>query len=482
MKHHCLYKLFFSAVLVCSTIGYLPAVQIQNNFIQNNSSIDSGDIADDDNDIESEDYADIDDISTRLNPVIDVEDDEIDIPIPSIIRLNDNYINFNGASWDNVKKAVKASNSKPFSIVTIGDSHVQADIGTGTVRELIQYDLGNAGRGMIAPLKMSGTNEPRDYIFSSTNTWNSTKLMSSRWENIMGFTGTSIKYTRETGDLTIGTSERDDYNPFSSLIIFHSGKMEVTKVTDNANNDLEFRAIPSRDYTQIILSSSTTCVKLFFKATGDLTVFGASLSGERPGVFFHAIGNNGATYETYNRIGTVGAGIAPLNPELVIITLGTNEAFGSISPESFYRSIDRLVSNILGDNPDAKILLVTPMECHKSIYTTVKKTIKVPVRQKKTKKGKSKKTGAYTTKTVSTRVRSYGVNTSVKPLRDVILKYGKDKGIAVYDWYNVAGGEGASDRWISEGLFSKDRVHHSYKGYHLQGRLLYEALMNAISE
>ncbi|MCH5246105.1 MAG: hypothetical protein J1E84_06560 [Muribaculaceae bacterium] len=473
-------SLFVILAAVSVNIVYADNKGANGSVAEPETEWESDEEADDEDSTENEGEVDLDDVNTRLNPVIEAEDDEIDIPIPSIINLKENHIAFNGADWSRVRSAAAVSATRPFSIVNIGDSHIQADIGTGTIRELLQYDLGNAGRGIITPLKMSGTNEPTDYTFSSTRSWSATKLMSARWDNVMGFTGTSIKYRGTEGDLTLGTSERDDYNPFSSVTIFHSGKMEVGRVTDQDGNELNFRSIPSRDYTQILLSTSVTRVKVYFTAVGDLTVYGASLSGERPGVYYHAIGNNGATYDTYNRIGNVGAGIAPLHPELVIISLGTNEAFGHVSSEAFYRSINRLVDNIRYSNPEAQILLVTPMECQKSVYTTVKKKVKVPVR-KKSRKGKSRKTGKYTTKTVNTRVKSYGVNTSVKTLRDVIIKYGRENGIAVYDWYSVAGGDGASGRWIQEGLFSKDRVHHSYKGYHLQGRLLYEALIEALT-
>lgn len=429
--------------------------------------------------VDDEETVDEDDANVRFNPVIETSDDDIDIPVPAFIHKASNHILLNGADWTNLRHAFAGAEKTPVSVVHIGDSHVQADVGTGTVRQLLQYDFGNAGRGMVTPLKLSGTNQPSDYIFSSRNSWVPAKLMSSSWNQVMGFTGTSIRYRGKSGELTVGTSERDDYNPFSSLTLFHNGRMTIDRVTDSEGQSLHFRSIPSQDYTQIILSDAVTRVNIHFTSAGDLTVFGASLSGERPGVFYHAIGNNGATFDTYNRIGTVGAGIAPLKPSLIIISLGCNEAFGHISADAFYRSIDRLVNNIRASNPQATFLLVTPMECQKSVYKTVTKKKRVAVKSRK-KGRRSKGKTRYVTKNVNSKVRSYGVNTAVKPLRDVILKYGADKGIAVYDWYDVAGGQGASTQWIKSGLFSSDRVHHSFKGYHVQGRLLYEALIDAL--
>ncbi len=410
------------------------------------------------------------DLRVRISPVdIPGEADDIDIPIPFFIHKEANHIIYNGADWSKLRNAFVASNSSPVSIVHIGDSHVQADISTGTTRSLLQYDFGNAGRGLIAPLKISGTNEPRDYVFQSRNSWNPVKLMSPTWRQTVGFTGTSIRPSSNTSEFTLGTVDTEDYNPFTSATIFHNGKLTIKEITNADGNPVEYRAIPSRDYTQIIMASGETKINVSFTSAGDLTVFGASLSGDRPGVFYHAIGNNGATYDTYNRIGNVGAGINPLQPNLVILSLGTNEAFGKFNSISFRNSIDRLVRNVRTANPDALILLTTPMECQRSVTTTKKVRVR--------RKGRRKR---Y--RTVNKSTRSYAVNRNIAPVRQAIMEYGKENGIAVYDWYEVAGGNGASAHWITNGLFAKDRVHHTHQGYNLEGRLVYDAIMNALRE
>lgn len=400
------------------------------------------------------------------------EVDDIDIPVPSFIHSGANHIIYNGADWSKLREAVLNSNKSPVSIVHIGDSHIQADISSSTTRRLLQYDFGNAGRGLIAPLKLSGTNQPTDFTFSSHGAWAANKLMSQSWRQTVGFTGCSIRPHTSSSSLTIATNSPDDYDPFHSVTIFHTGRMQVTSVTDEEGNELKYRAIPSKNYTQILLNEPVEHIDIKFNSAGDLTVYGASLSGDRAGIFYHNIGNNGATYATYNRIGNMGEGIAPLSPDLVIISLGTNEAFGRLDVAGFKSAIDRLVKNIKASNPNALIMLTTPMECHKSVTTTKK----VRQRVKATRKRK----GGY--RYVTKKVKSYAVNPNIAPLRDAILAYGKANGIAVYDWYEVAGGRGASDTWISHDLFAKDRVHHARSGYNIEGRLLYEALLDALRE
>ena len=95
-------------------------------------------------------------------------------------------------------------------------------------------------------------------------------------------------------------------------------------------------------------------------------------------------------------------------------------------------------------------------------------------------KGKKK----YTTRTVTQKVRhrGYSINNNVSEVRDAILKYGRQNGISVYDWYDVAGGKGISADWINAGLYGSDRIHHTSKGYRLQGYMLYKALSEAFNQ
>lgn len=408
------------------------------------------------------------------------QDDDIGIPVPSFIDQSRNAIALNGADWSKLRLAAKSHKLSPLSIINIGDSHIQADFGTGVTRDLLQYELGNAGRGLITPLKMSGTNQPNDYIFTSSDPYTAVKLMKAPWKMTMGFTGTSISPTTKSSSITIGTRDTEDYDPFSSLTLFHKGQMKVKKITDERGADVVFTQYPSRDYTYIRLGSPQTRVTIQYDNLGDLTIFGANLSGERPGAFYHTIGNNGATYDTYNRIGDVGRSLQTLQPDLVILSLGTNEAFGTLDVSRFRANLDKLVKDIQNANPKAQIMLVTPMECQRTVTKTVTKKVPVTVKSKRGK-GRRRRTVTTTTyRTVTTKVRTSAPNSNIKPIRDAIIKYGQDNKVAVYDWWNVAGGSGASNTWIKNGLFSPDKVHHSVKGYRLQGRLSYDALIKAI--
>lgn len=373
-----------------------------------------------------------------------------------------NRIDMNGADWSRLRQRLSEGMllpGMPFSIVHIGDSHIQADGATGITRKMFQERYGNAGRGLVIPLKMAGTNEPRDYkITSISKGWQTARLMKTPWMSEMQFTGVSITPGTHTFNLSVGLLTRTlEINPFNTIRLFHSGSPLTVKAVESRGDMMRFSTSIGSGYTDIYLDKPVTDVTLDMSCTGGKAhIGGLALYNGQPGIVYSTIGNNGAAYMSYNSIGSIGAGIRPLQPDLVVISLGANEAFGKVTDSQFRQSINAFVEDIRQENPNAGILLVTPMECQ---------------RRTSSRTGKGRKRRRTTT---------YSVNTDIKRLRDVIIQYGKDNHIPVYDLYGVAGGAGASGKWIDNSLMGRDRIHNTWEGYDLQGRLFYDALSECL--
>ena len=76
----------------------------------------------------------------------------------------------------------------------------------------------------------------------------------------------------------------------------------------------------------------------------------------------------------------------------------------------------------------------------------------------------------------------YTPNTRVTLVRETIRAYAAEHGLACWDWYEVAGGKGASAQWQKAGLMAYDRTHCTEPGYHIQGEMLYRTLMKAYQD
>lgn len=366
------------------------------------------------------------------------------------IRYDLNRIDMNGDNWKELAEKLRQSRSiSNFTVVHIGDSHIQADGNTGTTRKRFQSEYGDAGRGVIIPFRLAGTNEPLDYSITSSSPFVKSTLMRTPWATEMGFTGVALKPQNQNFSFNLSIKSECGY-----FTILCDGDLTVEAISSGGKN-IEFDTERVDDGVYVSMFEDLTEFTIDLTAD-DVTIYGFDLRNDSPGVLYHAIGNNGAAYSSYNAIASFGESLSSLDPDLVIISLGTNEAFGKLDPETFTAQIAVMVRKIRKHSPDAKLLLVTPSECQRTVYAG----------RRRRKRARSK---------------SYQVNTNVAKVRQLIIDYGKQHNIPVYDFYAVAGGEGASAKWLSDHLLSADRIHRTWDGYRLDGNLMYEALHDALT-
>ena len=249
-------------------------------------------------------------------------------------------------------------------------------------------------------------------------------------------TGVAVKFAGGSTTLTIGTKQEGD--DFDHVTVFHAAGQPFEVSQDGSS--LKGRHV-SATASSFDLNGLTDSAAL--RLRGDGALYGIRLLNRRPGVVVDCIGNNGATFSSYLHIDGFAQQLKDLDPQLVIISLGTNEAYGNYS--SLESNIDRLITSIRRECPGAKFLLTTPLETHK-------------------------KGG-----------RGYVVQGGIAGVRDIIMRYALKHNIAVWDFYSVAGGKGAAARWLKVKYMSSDHLHLLNRGYHYMGSLLAQALLKTLT-
>ena len=117
-----------------------------------------------------------------------------------------------------------------------------------------------------------------------------------------------------------------------------------------------------------------------------------------------------------------------------------------------------MYSGLKNSCPDAKLLFTTSPREFKPIYNKAKKR-------------------RYR------RIIRFEDNFNTKQVAKTINRFAKDKKIAVWDLFNIVGGEEhACKNWLDGGYFKADRIHYTKNGYRLHGFLLYEALSKKYNE
>ena len=266
----------------------------------------------------------------------------------------------------------------------------------------------------------------------------------------------SISPKSEKFDLTVNTStRRRQADPFRVIRVFYGGAQVSVDSVSSAGIPLAFDTEADDGVVLVALAEDVPELTLSMSAKGTTFIAGLELLKASPGLVYTAIGNNGACFSSYAGLGIIGSRVARMRPALVVLSMGTNEAFSTMLPKRFRETVGMLVDEIKAANPQAAILIVTPQECHKRIAA-------------RRRKGR-RRSGRFT------------VNQKVRTMRDELLAFCRDEHVAVYDYYSVAGGEGSAQRWIDAGLFGRDRIHLNWDGYALMGQLLADAVEEAVA-
>ena len=342
---------------------------------------------------------------------------------PAYINTSANHIEMNGADWSALRHSLAnrlGGDSSVVRVLHIGDSHIQAEFVTNRLRQLLQERYGNAGRGLMAPLRLAGTNQSHDYaVTSPSKDWTQTRLLKLPWPIAAGVTGIAAAPAANT---TVTWHPLGDNHKIK----------HATVISSNGVRDIA---------TTHPVDSLVTDV-----AAGE-ALYGAIVENGQPGLLYSAIGNNGACFNDYLLVRDFAASTKIFAPELIVLSMGTNEAFSYMTDEEIDRSITDLVRLLRHNNPDAAFLLLTPMECQKN------------------RNHGHKPLSPY-----------YDINTRNAQVAKLIKEVAQREKLPVWDFYTVAGGEGCSAHWLDDALMNKDRIHLVKAGYELQAELLNAAL------
>ena len=352
-------------------------------------------------------------------------------------------------------QALRQGKDTVVTVVQLGDSHIQAGYFSGELMRLFHKDFGNAGRGLIVPLKLSRTNEPDDYfIRSAITSWTKGRSTQSRPLVPVGLGGLGIRTTarKVNLDVIIGEKNGEGYSFNKALLFRHPDALPLIATGQPAGSVKTFLAKDtlagglvcdtfriSRPTDTLLLRSNTV------SPSAKNIYYGLILQNEKPGILFHSIGVNGAMFVNYTKEEYIRQ-LAVLKPSLLIVSLGTNETFGKRFSESeFSGQVSRFIDLVREYLPRTAILLTTPPECFKRVRVNKKYEY----------------------------VRNENTERASRAIEEIALK----KGVACWDLFASTGGKGSSEKWYASGMLGNDRIHFTRDAYREQGDLLYRAIM-----
>jgi lysophospholipase L1-like esterase len=341
----------------------------------------------------------------------------------------------------------RTQGGKKISIVHIGDSHILGNFLTKEVRERLQREFGDAGRGFLFPYKLAHSNGPKDFLAETNVRWTSGNCQRDlAAETEYGLAGFKITSSAPNSELTfrLRDTATAELKTFTKVTVFQrKNALEYDVEVRDENSNQVAQLFIEDEYARSYyfdrpVGSATIAAKKSSPQQRTFTFDGISLENELSGVVYHSIGVNGAKYMDFARAKHFAHQLADLEPDLVILSFGTNESQGSTEPGYMRKSMDNLIGQILERAPAARILLTTPADSY---------------------------------------LRGKGLNPHMANVSKLIREYARDKGYALWDLYQFTGGENSSQQWKAHGLMTSDSVHYTKYGYALQGKLFYQSLI-----
>jgi LysM repeat protein/lysophospholipase L1-like esterase len=392
-------------------------------------------------------------------------------------------------------------------VVHIGDSHIQADLFTAQMRTKMQTVFGNAGFGFTFPYSVAKTNNSAPIRFSATGNFQSVRNLYADVLSPVGLSGIALEPS--SAEFSIQMEVKDSRYHFTQLKVItpqnansfavslvQKNTVITTKVPKRVTHkvkpgevlggiadkyNVSLKALKKanrlksdwiRDGKILTIPSAKTQPKQIIKttfipielsetvSTHDYTaeqsldkitfipnqngsafaLNGLFLQNNFPGITYSGIGVNGAKCSDYNKFPLFYEQLPALQPDLIVISLGTNESFDKQSADQYFSQLDQMITAIKVKAPLATLLVTTPPP--------------------------------------SVLHRKY-TNTFIVDYAQKIKENAPAKGYAVWDLFEVFGGNKNIFNNAAKGLMARDKVHYSKMGYEKQADLFFEAFLQS---
>ena len=335
--------------------------------------------------------------------------------------------------WIDSTREVKSQ----FTILHIGDSHIQPNNLSGIVRYSFQKKYGNSGRGLIFPYTLAKTNGPKDVKFSSNVEWENAWITKPH-EFSIGLTGISIRSKSEQGNVKWKSGVDSLHYPCSEgLLSFEIEDCKDCAVIVNGRKKIYGTNPSIMDTIQFKMGLDSNKIEFY---GGKFVLIDLIEKNSNPGIVYHSTGVAGATFQSYVQNPLFEKEIGLINTDLIIISLGTNESMQTWNQTKFESDVNSFLFILNSQLAFSKIILVLPNENY-----IMKNNIWI-------------------------------YNERIDYIRSSLSSFANDKNIIIYDQQKAMGGKGCMLIWETKGLVNKDHIHFLKKGYQEQGHLLFKFL------
>jgi len=388
----------------------------------------------------------------QSNPLFQVAPDFVDLTRNHIACPED------GRGWAALRQKVEnllVDGTGQVHVVHVGGSHVQADLWSNQLRARLQQLAPGlrAARGLVFPHSLAGSDNSPFLWIKALGQWEALDREQGRDTLGIGLAGRAVTTRDGQAELMLALREDGrglvDRMGFTRARVLHRGDSSRVVEAWSPDSALHIAALRDslRGVSTFLFSHETDTLRLRLQpadSTRDrFTLHGVVLETDEPGFVLHSAGVNGSdTAQALARPRLVDD-LALLRPDLVVLSLGINDAHGpDFDAPRFRANYEALIARVWEAAPGCAILL--------------------------------------TTNTDSCRKRKRP-NANGLLVRGIMEELSRTYGVGLWDALGVMGGLGSIREWRKAELAQRDLVHLNKAGYRLLGDLLASALLEELT-
>jgi lysophospholipase L1-like esterase len=337
------------------------------------------------------------------------------------------------------------------NIVHIGGSHLQADVWSERARNNFQnlMPFAAGSRGLVFPYKIAKTNGPYAYSIEHGGNWQSCRNVLKDRDCELGMTGISVSTTDTAAFIRIVFREEQPSSYYhTSFKVFHTVNDSSFELRPFIAEGFTLRKDTIEGFTEIIFTEPRDTFEIEIIRTQEnqnhFTLTGILLENKEAGFIYHNIGVNGASVPSYIRCPKLPSQLKHLKPDLIIFSVGINDANDpDFSEKDYELNYDTLIAMIKSVAPDATILFTTNTDSYYKKKHPNKNGLKV---------------------------------------HEAMTRLSKKYDAGVWDLMGVMGGLGSIKKWEGHGMAKKDLIHLTNEGYKIVGDLMFNAIIKSYSD
>ena len=353
--------------------------------------------------------------------------------------------------YENQKKNNFTGGDSIFTIIHIGDSHIQGDHFSGEIRKQLQGYFGNGGQGILFPYGLAKSFGPRGTSLKSFGKWKGVKTLTPNLSDKLGLTGYGAFTNDSNASISVSFNEKFENTFFQKINIWHTSDQE-SYITQLNNS---FKLLERKDYSSgwgvssyksdTLLNSFTLTSKSNNNNQKHYGFYGFEIVPSiSRGLIYHHCGVVGAqfTHLIHNAPLTIEQ-IAHLSPDIIIFSFGTNEAYNDgIDTASYNSAVQKFIKELEKASPKTAIIITTAPD--------TRSQNRIPSQQ-------------------------ISINNQLKQIV-------KTCSVSLFDLNKAMGGWGSLYSWHRNQLTLSDKLHFTASGYSLQGKLFSLSLLNAYNK